>query len=71
MNKEEFEPVGEKITVGKKLKKIGVAIVKVAIPLTVGGLIGYAARKYVDKDVYTDAEVQRKFKERRNNNEIK
>lgn len=70
MNEEKFEQVGteneKKVNAVQKLKKIGVAIVKIASPLAIGAVVGYVARKYVDKDVYADAKTQREYRERKN-----
>jgi hypothetical protein len=70
MNEEKFEQVGteneKKVNAVQKLKKIGVAIVKIAGPLAIGAAVGYVARKYVDKDVYADAKTQREYRERKN-----
>lgn len=70
MNEEKFEQVGteneKKVNAVQKLKKIGIAIVKIAGPLAIGAAVGYVARRYVDKDVYADAKTQREYRERKN-----
>lgn len=71
MNEERnFEELKDdkKVSLGQKLKKVGVGILKIAIPALIGAGVGYAARKIADKDVYADAEAQRAYRERKSSN---
>lgn len=62
-----FEPVVETKKTGfwGKLWKGTKCVLKVAVPVAVGAAGGYIARKYVDKDIYADAQAQREYRERK------
>lgn len=64
---ENFEPVEVKKEGGfwKSAKKVGIAVLKVAGIAGLGFAAGYVTRKYVDKEVYADAEAQRQWRERK------
>lgn len=66
MEKDEKEK--KSLTLGQKAKKVVIAVAKVAVVGGLGFLSGYVTRKYVDKDVYADAEAQRQWRERKSNN---
>lgn len=67
-NNQNFEPVDnnqKKEGIGKKIWKGIKCVLKVAVPVAVGAAGGYVARKYVDKDIYADAQAQREYRERK------